>query len=126
MKILVDENIPKMTVRVLRQRGCEVIDIRGSREEGMADDLLWERAQSSKSLLITTDKGFAHRQSLSGHYGVLIVRLKKPNRHKIHERVMLAIDEFAHSDWPNQVVIMQDYVQRVWQSKRTEPPPRAA
>lgn len=116
MKILVDENIPKMTVYTLREQGFAVIDIRGSKDEGMDDDLLWKRAQSERALLITTDMGFA-RQHGAKHCGVLIVRLRKPNRRRIHERVMSAIGQFSHSTWPNRVVIMQDQVQRIWSSK---------
>ena len=37
MKIFVDENIPVMTVRELRKLGHEVMDIRGTKDEGMAD-----------------------------------------------------------------------------------------
>ena len=58
MKILVDENIPFMTVQVLRDIGHDVLDIRGTVDEGMKDVLLWEKAQRDGRLLITTDKGF--------------------------------------------------------------------
>jgi predicted nuclease of predicted toxin-antitoxin system len=58
MKIFVDENIPLMTFRVLREMGHDVRDIRGTAEEGMADDALWEIVQQEGRLPITTDKGF--------------------------------------------------------------------
>ena len=45
MKIFVDEHIPLMTVRTLRMLGHDVRDIRGTADEGMQDDALWERAQ---------------------------------------------------------------------------------
>jgi predicted nuclease of predicted toxin-antitoxin system len=56
MKILVDENIPRMTVTVLRRLGHEVKDIRGSAEQGLTDLALWEVALNEGRLLITTDK----------------------------------------------------------------------
>lgn len=37
MKILVDENIPAMTVRGLREHGHDVTDIRGTASEGQSD-----------------------------------------------------------------------------------------
>ncbi len=46
MKILVDEHIPLMTVRVLPTMGYDVRDIRGTPDEGMQDDALWEMARS--------------------------------------------------------------------------------
>ena len=83
MKIFVDENIPLMTVRALREIGHDVLDIRGTADEGMTDDALWEMIQPERRLLITTDKGFTqHRDEL--HHGILIVRLRQPTRRKIH------------------------------------------
>ena len=45
MNIFVDENIPLMTIRVLREMGHDVRDIRGTEDEGMTDDALWEVVQ---------------------------------------------------------------------------------
>ncbi len=87
MNIFVDENIPLMTVSALRKQGHNVLDIRGTEDEGMLDDILWQRVQRERRVLITTDKGFAqYRDQL--HHGILIVRLRKPNRIKIHQRIM--------------------------------------
>jgi predicted nuclease of predicted toxin-antitoxin system len=60
MKIAVDERIPLMTVRALQDTGHDVRDIRGTADEGMPDDALWEMVQREGRLLITTDKGFTH------------------------------------------------------------------
>ena len=60
MKICVDENIPLITVLELKKLGHDVLDIRGTDDQGIPDDLLWEKAQKEKRLLITTDKGFVH------------------------------------------------------------------
>jgi len=45
MKILVDENIPLMTVRKLDEQGYDVIDIRGTDDQGITDEALWQKAQ---------------------------------------------------------------------------------
>lgn len=58
MKICVDENIPLVTVLELRKLGHDVLDIRGSDEQGISDLKLWEKVRREKRLLITTDKGF--------------------------------------------------------------------
>lgn len=70
MRILVDENVPLMTVPALREDGHDVLDIRGTRLQGLADDQLWELAQRERRLLITTDKGFARRRE-EPHGGIL-------------------------------------------------------
>ena len=72
MKIFLDENIPLMTVRELRDQGHEVIDIRGTDDQGIADEVLWQKVQEEKCPIITTDKGFSsHRdevhQNPAGH-----------------------------------------------------------
>ena len=115
MKIFVDENIPLMTVRALCEMGYDVRDIRGTSDEGMTDDALWELVQREGRLLITTDKGFTwHREEL--HHGILIVRLKQPNRHKIHQRVMQAMTQFAADEWRGLLVVMRDVMQSVWRT----------
>ncbi len=113
MKILVDENIPNMTVKALRQIGHDVLDIRGTAREGADDEILWDIAQEEWRLLITTDKGFAQRRYLS-HPGILIIRLRKPNRLKIHARVMQAIDQVPVEEWNGLVLVMRDFVQSDW------------
>ncbi|MBU1342558.1 MAG: DUF5615 family PIN-like protein [Proteobacteria bacterium] len=58
MKIFVDENIPLSTVKELVLQCYEVIDIRGTDDQGITDEVLWQKAQDLQCLLITTDKGF--------------------------------------------------------------------
>jgi predicted nuclease of predicted toxin-antitoxin system len=112
MKVFVDENIPSRTVEELRSLGHDVLDIRGTADQGMEDDVLWARLMTERRLLITTDKGFAQHRHES-HHGVLIVRLRQPNEAKIHDRVMRAMKQFSESEWPGLLVVMRDAVQSV-------------
>ena len=84
MKIFVDENIPFMTVQELLGLGHDVMDIRGTEHEGITDKELWKIVQKEKRLLISTDKGFVQNR-YEKHHGILIIRLKQPNRLKIHQ-----------------------------------------
>lgn len=52
MRVFVDENIPRMTVRALRELGHAALDVRGTSEQGMLDDVVWDKAQAEKRLLI--------------------------------------------------------------------------
>ena len=113
MKILVDENIPLMTVKALCDAGHDVVDIRGTTDAGMTDEALWSKAQTEKALLITTDKGFALRRG-EAHYGLLVVRLRLPNRLKIHDRVMQAIAQVQPGEWAGLLLVMRDEAQSVW------------
>ena len=74
MKILVDENIPNITVAELRAMGHDVLDIRGTGRQGMFDNDLWALAQTEQRTLVTTDKDSSTRRD-DPHYGLLVVRL---------------------------------------------------
>ena len=113
MKIFVDEHIPLMTVRQLRLLGHDVRDIRGTPHEGMKDDALWELAQREERLLITTDKGFTQRRA-APHHGVLIIRLRQPNRHKIHQRIMRALEQFSEAEWTGLLMVVRDVARTTW------------
>lgn len=115
MKIFVDENIPATTVTALREKGYDVLDIRGTEDQGMPDHKLWQKAIEQKRLLITTDKGFAEHRD-EPHYGILIIRLKQPSRVKIHQRVMQALNRYAPDQWPGLMVVMRDTFQSTWKS----------
>jgi len=85
MRILVDENIPNLTVDKLRAMGHDVLDIPGTVRQGMFDDELWPLAQTEQRMLVTTDKGFSEHRD-EPHYGLLVVRLRQPNEQRIHAR----------------------------------------
>jgi predicted nuclease of predicted toxin-antitoxin system len=107
MRIVVDENIPMRTVRALVGAGHEVLDVRGSPRQAIDDDGLWKLVQERRALLVSTDKSFARRDD-DPHGGALIIRLRYPNRERIHQRVMQAIGRIRESDWPGLVVVMRD------------------
>ena len=119
MKIFVDENIPLMTVKELREQGDEVIDIRGTKDQGISDDMLWQKVRKEKCLLITTDKGFSCYRD-QPHHGILIIRLKQPTRLKIHQSVMQALRRYSEGKWPGLMVVMRDAVQSTWKSHSVE------
>jgi predicted nuclease of predicted toxin-antitoxin system len=107
MRFLVDENIPRMTVDALRALGHDVKDVRGTPDQGVADSDLWALALAESRALITTDKGFTEYRS-TAHSGILIVRLRQPNRQKTHRSVMRAVDRFPETEWPNLLVVVRD------------------
>ncbi len=107
MRILVDENIPRITADRLRELGHDVKDIRGTSQEGVADSDLWNIAAGDGRLLISTDKGFTGYRG-SSHGGILVVRLRQPNRLRIHRAVLHAISCFDELDWPDRLVVVRD------------------
>ena len=119
MNILVDENIPLMTVEQLHEMGHDVLDIRGTSDQGISDELLWEKICQERRLLITTDRGFAHYRDRE-HHGILIVSLRRPNRRKINERVIEAMKLFSPEQWPGLLVVMRDEAMSTWRSDKSK------
>jgi predicted nuclease of predicted toxin-antitoxin system len=117
MNILVDENIPLMTVKALQAMGNDVKDIRTTSKRGISDKELWEVSQKEHRLFITTDKGFSQYRNET-HFGILIIRLKQPNRLKIHTRVIKAINKYSEKKWRGLMVVMKDSVQSTWKARK--------
>jgi predicted nuclease of predicted toxin-antitoxin system len=107
MRILVDENIPRITVDALRSFEHDVKDVRGTASQGAADTDLWSLSQSESRLLITTDKGFTEYRT-EPDSGILIVRLRQPNRQRIHHAVLHVIERFPGKEWRNLLVVVRD------------------
>jgi len=119
MKILVDENIPLLSVSQLREMGHDVLDIRGTDEKGMADDALWNKACQEGRLLITTDKGFAYYRQRK-HHGVLIVSLRQPNHRKIHKRIIEGMKLFSPEQWPGLLLVMREASMSSWRRTKAK------
>jgi predicted nuclease of predicted toxin-antitoxin system len=107
MKILVDENIPRITIKELRELGHDVRDVRGTPDQGLQDQDLWAAGMAEMRMLITTDRGFTEYRRTE-HFGILVVRLRQPNRRRIHQAVMLALQRFHESEWPGLLVVVRD------------------
>jgi hypothetical protein len=70
-------------------------------------------------LLISTDKGFSQYRDET-HYGVLMICLKKPNRERIHKRIMGALFQFTENEWIGLMVMMKDNVRSIWKPDKIE------
>ncbi len=116
MKIIVDENIPLITVKTLKDMGHDVKDIRGTNLKDITDDELWKIAKNERRLLITTDKGFV-RFRTEQHSGLLIALLSKPSRQKIHDRLLLALKQQQEKTWLGLCIVIRDNVKSIFKIK---------
>jgi predicted nuclease of predicted toxin-antitoxin system len=94
MKILVDENIPRMTVNRLRTLGHDVKGIRGTQSQGLPDSDFWNMAVAEQRVLVSTDKGFTDYR-WAARRRISVVRPRQPNRLKIHQAVLRAAGCFG-------------------------------
>ena len=110
MRILVDENVPNQTVQFLRDRGDDVLDIRGTDREGVEDHDLFQLVIEQGRLLLSTDKGFraGHFACSGQHYGVLVVTLRRPAWRNTHQRFIDGLTLVEPDDWFGRYLRMRD------------------
>src|SRR5690242_3845077 len=76
-KFLIDEDMPRSTVKVLRQAGYTAEDVRDVGLRGHEDQEIFDYAQAQSATLVTADKGFSSilRFPTGTHAGIIVVRV---------------------------------------------------
>lgn len=115
MKIKLDENMPASLAPVLRRLGHDVDTIP---DEGLAtapDVTVWEAAQSEARLLVTQDLDFSdlRRFAPGSHHGILLIRLRDPDRSALCERVSALFAQEAVERWTGCFVVATEHKLRV-------------
>ena len=110
MRFLLDENFPKAALDVLKASGHEVFDFRGTAEEGIADQQVFEKAQDLDAILLTTDRDFFHTIPLLSprHAGILVVALRQPNRAGIISRLEWLLERVPAAAFRNRAFQLRD------------------
>ncbi len=97
MRLLADENIPRQTVRALRDAGHDVFSA-AEASPGAADETLLARAHTEQRLIVTFDRDFgdlAARRGKSATSGILLLRLVPSS---VDEVTRILIELLARSD----------------------------
>lgn len=115
MKIKLDENLPERLVSVLSDFGHDVDTIRSEQLAGCDADDVWNTAQAAGRFLITQDLDFSdvRRYTPGTHAGLLLVRLAKPGRDALLERVPMLFATEPVDDWRGCPVVATDRKVRV-------------
>ncbi len=82
MKIKLDENLPFRLAARLNKLGHDAHTTYEERLVGHPDKEIWDAAQKESRFLITQDLNFSdlRRFAPGSHCGILLVRLRSPNR----------------------------------------------
>ena len=122
MKIKLDENLPDRLVAVLTGLGHNVDTVRTEQLTGRADPDVWSAAQTAQRFLITQDLDFSdvRRYTPGTHAGLLLVRLTRPGRNALFERVSTVFQTEKIEDWTGWLVVATEQKIRI---RRPEPPP---
>lgn len=107
MKIKLDENLPLRLVTLLKELGHDVHAVRDEQLLGHADSEIWDAAQRESRFLITQDLDFSDsRQFAPGHHhGILLLRLRSPNRRELIARTMELFEKETIAEWRNCFVV---------------------
>lgn len=101
MKLKLDENLPQQLVQELADLGHDVDTVQSEQLGGWTDDAVWAATQTAGRLLITQDLDFADTRKYApgSHYGLLLVRLPKPGRQALLERISVLFRTEAVESW---------------------------
>ena len=121
MKIKLDENLPDRLVAVLTGLGHNVDTVRTEQLTGRADPDVWSAAQAAQRFLITQDLDFSdiRRYTPGTHAGLLLVRLTRPGRNALFERVSTVFQTEKVEDWTGCLVVATEQKIRI---RRPEQP----
>jgi predicted nuclease of predicted toxin-antitoxin system len=110
LKFLIDEDIPRSTAKVLRERGYKVLDVRDCGLRGEVDEDVFKFAQKEKVVLFTGDLGFGNllRYPVGKHSGVVIAHF--PNEistSELNNQISKAFDALTEKDFDKNLIILE-------------------
>jgi len=111
VKFLLDENFPRKSAPILQAAGHEVFDVRGTKDEGAADKVIFERAQELEAIFLTTDKDFYHTIPMQygrKHHGAIIIALRQPNGPAILKKFEAALRFLQNFEFESNVILFTD------------------
>ena len=115
MKIKLDENLPVRLAEFLTSLNHDVDTVAEENLSGGTDRDLWEAAQRDERFLVTQDLDFSDLRSFAPgtHHGILLVRLRSPDRQSLIHRIR---EVFQHEDvsrWTGCFVVATDRKVRI-------------
>jgi predicted nuclease of predicted toxin-antitoxin system len=110
MKFFLDENFPKKAAYLLSDRGYAVLDVRGTDQEGLKDEIIFELARKAGAIFLTTDKDFSHsiHLKLKPHSGIVVIALKRPDAASILERLKWFLNNCIDQTISNKCFLILD------------------
>ncbi len=110
MKIKLDENLPVRLTAVLASLHHDVHTVAEENLSGGSDRDVWEAAQRDERFLITQDLDFSdlRRFAPGTHHGILLVRLRSPDRQSLIRRTQEIFQHEEVSRWAGCFVVATD------------------
>jgi predicted nuclease of predicted toxin-antitoxin system len=118
MRIKLDENLPASLSTILTSLSHDVHTVAEENLTGASDSSVWNAAQRDQRFLITQDLDFSdlRRFAPGTHYGILLVRLRSPDRASLIARVRELFEYEDISKWDRCFVVTTDRKIRIVRS----------
>jgi len=118
--LLIDEDMPRSTGKVLKTAGFTIIDVRDAGLRGFPDHAILAFARDNKATIITADVGFGSLVYLSNveHFGIIILRLpvETPVR-KINETLVNALLRIPPDEVAGSIIVIDRQKIRIRRKK---------
>lgn len=110
LKFLIDEDMPRSTVTVLREQGFEALDVRDCGLRGKSDEDVFKFAQREGAIILTADLGFGNilHYPLGSHSGIVIVHF--PNEVptvELNRHILASFANLAEDDFKKNLIILE-------------------
>lgn len=115
MKIKLDENLPLQLASLLEELGHDAHTVHDERLIGHEDRQIWDAAQKESRFLITQDMDFSNSQKFvpGSHHGLLLIRLRSPNRRNLVGRIVELFQKESVGEWSGCFVVATERKIRV-------------
>jgi predicted nuclease of predicted toxin-antitoxin system len=110
LKFVIDEDMPRSTVKVLKAKGYEVLDVRDCGLRGKSDDEVFEFAQKEKAVILTGDIGFGNilHFPVGSHSGIVIAHF--PNEistFELNNQILKAFADLKEENFKENLIILE-------------------
>jgi predicted nuclease of predicted toxin-antitoxin system len=110
LKFLIDEDIPRSTAKVLRDRGYEVLDVRDCGLRGDSDEEVFKFAQKEKAVILSGDLGFGNllHFPVGRHSGIVVAHF--PNEissSELNNQLVKSFDTLTEKDFNRNLIILE-------------------
>jgi predicted nuclease of predicted toxin-antitoxin system len=115
MRLLVDQDIYKITIDNLREWGHDVLTAKELGLQQASDQDLLKRAQTEKLLLLTRDKGFGGLVFLNKQLstGVILLRTTPWIAEEVHHEFHRLLEEHGEEELRNVFCVVEPHRHRI-------------
>jgi len=110
VKFLVDEDLPRSTSKILRDKGFKVLDSRDSGLRGKSDQEVFSFARKERAVILTGDLGFGNVLNfpLGSHFGIVIIHFPSEiSATGLNQQISREFDNLTEDDFKGNLIILE-------------------